>query len=458
MGSIGLIVWVWLWEAFGIVVVLSLYRMEDKHDLPAFLSHLDGRLFLAGAILFGCITAMVAWSYLALQRKGSRPLRLIVTWNILPLILISTIAEGALRVFSTDTPSGTMLGEQPLGPHRLDVLVPHYTRVSNEIFYYDQLLGWTVRPNLSTSDGLYFTSVEGLRSSRPGSILADSRATCRIALVGDSHTFGYELKFEETWGYHLESYLPKGCQVLNFAVPGHSVGQMYLRFLRDVRPWHPDAVVLALSSHSAARTMGVYGLNMFPQLFPWAQPRFQLKDHELIPVNVPLPPLESIATARSMSDLPFIDSDWFFVPGNWELPRWRYLYNSYLFRLYITRFPAWRTQHNGDSEETINHELFRSFLRAAKSDGSTTVVLYLPDKNDYKEPAHQEMPSLRILRTSGIEYFDLRSCLDNVDADDRFIPHGGHYSLNGSIAIARCVAARLPSLGEQIRPLAPENR
>ena len=148
-------------------------------------------------------------------------------------------------------------------------------------------------------------------------------------------------------GLHLESYLPSSCKVLNFGVGGYSVGQMYLRFLRDVRPWRPDVVILALSSHSAARTMGVYGLNIFEQFIPWAQPRFLVKDHELKLVNVPLPSLETIMTARSMSDLPFIDYDWFFVPGKWELPRWHYLYKSYIFRLYITLFPLWRTSQTG---------------------------------------------------------------------------------------------------------------
>ncbi len=48
-------------------------------------------------------------------------------------------------------------------------------------------------------------------------MVAASLGTCRIALIGDSHTFGLELKFEDTWG-SLEGYLPKGCKILNFGV------------------------------------------------------------------------------------------------------------------------------------------------------------------------------------------------------------------------------------------------
>jgi hypothetical protein len=438
-----LIAFVWLWEACGTWSILSLYRMEDDPNVLSFLSQLDGTLFLAGTILFACTSFIVIWKYVAFQENGIRPLRFIVKWNILPLILIIALAEIALHVFSSDTSSGPMLGERALGPRRFHVTV-HDPQIL-EYLSYDQSLGWTVRPNLSTSDHLYLTSIEGIRSSQSGNMLASPRATCRVALVGDSHTFGEEMKFEDTWGYHLGADLLKGCQVLNFGVPGYSVGQMYLRYLREVRRWHPNVIIFALSSHTSARTAGVYGLNMFSHsIIPWAQPRFQLQDHELIPINVPLPRLEEIATTTSISALPFVDHDWYFAPGRWELPRWRYLYNSYLFRLYTTCFPLNRIEGNADSEEAINHELLRSFVRTSKSDGSLPLVLYLPDQFDYKEPVRKDTPSLKVLRTSGVDYVDLRSCLNMVDANDRFIAQGSHYSQNGSIAIARCVTARLP--------------
>jgi lysophospholipase L1-like esterase len=55
----------------------------------------------------------------------------------------------------------------------------------------------------------------------------------------------------------LARHLPE-CQVLNFGVSGYSLGQMYLRYRRDVLPFQPDIVILALSSNSTNRTMGVY--------------------------------------------------------------------------------------------------------------------------------------------------------------------------------------------------------
>jgi len=417
--------------------------MESEPNLLAFISRLSFKLILAAFILFALLSLLVRWFYSSLAKEGRLPFRFLLRWNIVPLILMIAIVEAALRVFSTDTLWGTLLMDQPLGPRRLATASYFHRPQETRYYGYDQLLGWSARPNLRGSDGLYFTGDRGIRVSQTGITVSAPHGACRIALVGDSHTFGEELKFEETWGYLLKDYLPQHCQILNFGVGGHSVGQTYLRYMRDVRPLHPDMVILALSSHTAARTMGVYGLNMFSSDRPWAQPRFELRDHELVPINLPLPSLETIANARSMSDLPYIDYDRFYVPGNWELPRWRYMYNLYLFRLYVTWFPLWRTQYNGNSMEPINHALLGSFLRTTKSDGATPVVLYLPDPYDYEEP-HREMPSRRILRTSGIEYVDLRPCLDEIAAGERFIPNGGHYSLYGSIAIARCVGQSPP--------------
>jgi len=459
-GFLKLLVCVWLWEISAVLVVLSLYRMESEPHLQALVPHLSFKLVLVAFILFACLGLLVRRSYSALAKEGGFHFRFLLRWNIVPLILMITIAEAALRLLSADTSSGILLFDQPLGPRRL-VAASYFHRPNESLYSYDQLLGWIVSPNLRSSDGLYVTGDRGIRVSQTGVTTSAPRGACRIALVGDSHTFGEELKVEETWGYLLKKHLPQQCQILNFGVGGYSIGQIYLRYIQDVRPSHPDMVIFALSSHTAKRTMGVYGLNLFPShvplpcsktwpscQIPWAQPRFELRDHEPAPINLPLPSLETIANATSMSDLPYIDYDWFYVPGNWELPRWRYLYNSYLFRLYVTWFPLWRTQYSGNSMEAINHALLRSFLRTTQSDGTTPVVLYLPDPYDYEQPNH-EMPTRRILRTSGIEYVDLRPCLDEIAPGDRFIPNGQHYSLNGSSAIARCIA-QSPSLKHNV--------
>lgn len=436
-----LITGVYVWEASVLLMILSLSRMAGKPDVLSFLSSVGGKLFCLAALLCLCTSLLVRRNYHALREIGSRPLQFIMKRNIVPVILLIAIAEGALRLFSTDTRSGTVMAGELLGPSRFwKGAFPRYPKPTDELYYYDPLLGGTLRPNLSSKDGRYFSSSEGIRSPRPGMAFANSRADCRIAIVGDSHAFGLELKFEDTWSYHLERNLPLACQVLNFGVPGYSVSQMYLRYLRDVRDWHPDVVILALSSMSASRTMAVYRFNVWRDNDPWAHPRLQIKDQALIPINVPLPAPEDIVSSRSIRELPFIDYDWFFDPTQWDLPQWRYLYYSYLFRLYTTWFPLFEpVERRGDSVESLNHEVLRSFVRITNSDGAVPVVVYLPDTDDYPERERKEMISLKILRTSGIKYLDLVPCLDSVAPNDRFISQGRHYSPLGSIAIARCL-------------------
>ncbi len=446
MSSLAFIMFVWASTISAILIVLALYRIGDKPDVLSFLGHFDGKLLIAEVIVLLCSSVMATRYWLSLRRNGGRPLRLVLIGNALPLILTVTILEILLRLLATDTPMGIMLGGKRLAPRSIEVLADN-SRL-NRMLSYDQTLGWIVTPNLSTSDGLYFASVKGIRTSKAGSQYNAGNVTCRIALVGDSHTFGTELKFEDTWGYFLQGYMPE-CQVLNFGVEGYSVGQMYLRYLRDVLPLHPDIVILSLSSDSAGRTMSVYGLSKLSGI-PWAQPRFLLTNDGLAPINQPLPRLEEIVQTKWISDLPYIDYDWFVVPGTWELQRWRYCYSSYLFRLFLTHYPSWRSQQIGDSTEILNHALLRTFIQAVESDNSIPLVLYLPDKTDDKNLG-VETPSLKVLRSSGVDYLDLRPCLNQVTAEDRFIPKGAHYSKRGSETIAACVEGHVSSVRKQVR-------
>ncbi len=447
MSPLTFIISLWLSTASIVLVILTVYRIEDKPDGLSFLGYSDGKLWIVAIIALLCSWAMAVRYGISLRKTGKRPFRIALIWNVLPLFLTVAVLETTLRLIVTETPVATLFLGEPLLPQSLKAVVDNY-RIDSFLSF-DQTLGWVIRPNLSTTDGLYYTSVEGLRTSKTNTQFNAESAACRIALVGDSHTFGEELKFEETWGYLLQTHLPE-CQILNFGVGGYSVGQMYLRYLRDVRPWHPTVVLFALSSNTAGRTMGVYGLTrMFPGA-PWAQPRFLLRNDEPTPINIPLPPLKEIADAQWISELPYIDYDWYFAPGRWELKRWRYFYHSYLFRLYATRYPVWRRQQNGNSLEVLNHALLRAFLNAVESNKSISLILYLPDKTDDKNLG-KETPSLIVLRSSGIGYLDLRPCLNDVLHEDRFIPQGGHYSIQSSQAIAACVGSHVSSLHFQVK-------
>lgn len=432
----------WVSTASATLVVLALYRAEEKRDLVSFFHHFDDSLFTGGFIVLVCSNILVIQYWLTLRKSSMRPLRLIFIWNILPLAFIVITLEVVLRLLAINTPAGTMLGGKPLAPRSLESLADK--SLWGALLSYDPTLGWTVTPNSSTSDGLYTSNPDGMRTSKADSGFGLKKGTCRIALIGDSHTFGLELKFEETWGYLLQSYMPN-CEVLNFGVSGYSLGQMYLRYKRDALRSRPDIVILALSSGASHRTMGIYGLTMFSSGFPFAHPRFHMTNAGLMTINEPLPRPEDIIQTKWISDLPYINDDWFFSPGKWEMKRWRHFYHSYLFRLYITRYPLRRKQQKEDAAEMLSHAFLQEFIQTAVSNNSIPLLFYLPDKNDANNLG-SETRSLKALRSSGFEYLDLRPCLNQVTAEDRFIPQGSHYSMRGSETIAACVASHVSSV------------
>ena len=116
----------------------------------------------------------------------------------------------------------------------------------------------------------------GTRSPRPGTVFADRSAAYRIALIGDSFTFSDEVGYEESWAYKLERKLRPQVQVLNFGVSGYGIDQAYLRYTRDVRPWHPDIVVLGYIRADVWRTGRVYEFLSWPE---WGGPAWEAALH-----------------------------------------------------------------------------------------------------------------------------------------------------------------------------------
>ena len=150
------------------------------------------------------------------------------------LVLTFGSTELLARILSKQTPAGeTFLGVL-LYPKEWSQFAAYYRNVIDEMHmkavspFYDPVLGWTVAPSRTDRTGLYSSSAEGLRSPRVGMSFADLKArhsgvseipaSVRIALIGDSMTYGHEVRCEESWGHVLEVLLQPHTQVLNFAI------------------------------------------------------------------------------------------------------------------------------------------------------------------------------------------------------------------------------------------------
>jgi hypothetical protein len=127
----------------------------------------------------------------------------------------------------------------------------------------------------------------------------------RVALIGDSNAFCFEVPFQDSWGYHLQRLLGADVQVLNFGVDGYGIDQMYLRYKRDVRPWKPRVVIIGFVEHDLERTMHVYPFVSLGWPGYLVKPRFTLDHGELKLLNVPLPTPDEILGAKSIQELPY---------------------------------------------------------------------------------------------------------------------------------------------------------
>ncbi|MEX5213752.1 SGNH/GDSL hydrolase family protein [Nitrospira tepida] len=276
--------------------------------------------------------------------------------------------------------------------------------------------------------------------------------------MGDSFTFGEEARFEDTWNYYLQQRLGPNCQVINFAVPGYSIGQMYLRLERDILPHDPDLVILGFTDGALDRTLGIYCFLMgleWPDC-PWVAPRFALRDGELVVVNAPLPHPHEIYATKAIYDLPFIAYDRWYHTAEWEQRHWEHLYASYVFRFLTTLYPIYNVvdpEVFDTALHDVNSALFRAFLDLADKNSLRVLIVYLPMMEDYGYKVRYRAPvSHGVLKDAGIDFIDGTTCIAQLEESRRFLATGLHYTPEGERHLAECL---LPHVLKQLSAVRP---
>ncbi len=129
----------------------------------------------------------------------------------------------------------------------------------------DGELGYRTLPRqrVRTNDGtLVVINDDGYRDRawRRGdpdeSVTGGGRRGLRVAVLGDSVSYGWRVDVEATWPRRLEDHLRHRLRspdvvVMNFAQPGYVFEQYARVWERDVRAFEPDVVLLAVNGHSA---------------------------------------------------------------------------------------------------------------------------------------------------------------------------------------------------------------
>lgn len=438
-------------EAGIFLALVSLYQASTMPDIWSFLRSNPGGAFVASSII---IVFCVGWAIHIMRKCTPTNKRTMYLWlrmNLVTLVLILGSAEILARYLAN--PSTVLNWPQVVA--RNTKLID---RMAHEGTYmvHDQILGWTMTPSGSDQAGLYFGSREGLRSPRRGMSFADLRtrhsndsaepASVRIALIGNSFTFGHEVRCEESWGHKLEAQLQPHSQVLNFAVPAYGLDQIWLRYWKDVRLWKPQIVVIGIYSDVIKRINSIYPFIQTPQWdFPFVRPLLNMQDHPPTVINYPVPDPEQIFVSTAISEVPDIDLDVYYRPFQWQRGGMWYLFEKSSFFRHANAW--WHLGDDSDEERTQNalqtgQLLIRNLVHEIKEDGSLPLVVYLPNKVELRlstEPQSTYIPlSARMLRNAGIEYFDPTNCLSRVEASHAFM-RGGHYSPQANSQIAHCL-------------------
>lgn len=440
------------------VVTLKALHMKGDRTINVFLLSTTGLVLLCAGLIVVVAGAVLLRLYLAHRRAPSRYFRLVVAMNLVTVLLILVGGEMAVRAGSRFYLDGEAFGKIALMPKSWGTTRAHYRdiiqKASGDLSFlvYDDRMGWNIGPKRRSANGLYRSGPDAIRVPDEEVAVTVSEGKTAIALVGDSFTFGEEVRYEETWGYHLGELLGEGVQILNLGVPGYGVDQAYLRYERDARRWKPKIAIFGVFTHDLLRTLTVYPFLANPQWdLPFSKPRFVVSDGKSVLLNNPPLRPEAIFSHESIFELPFHVFDRGYKESNWQTS---FYHSSYLFQMFVSAFPRWSAVSPDFSEKAIvstNASILKSFAQLAALEEVLPIIVYFPLKSDLNNGRTSAPPLvIRSMQEAGIAYVDTSLCVLDVHRRDRFMP-GGHLTPLANKAMADCL---LPFVHQALRQAA----
>ncbi len=158
-----------------------------------------------------------------------------------------------------------------------------------QIGRYDPQLGWSYAPSRSVNhwdNKTYTFSKEGYRAQS----VADEPDYKKpfILIVGDSFLFGHGLDFDETFGHKLAVQLHDTYNVLNFAVQGYGLDQVYLRLQQLIPKYNPRYVIVDIHEDQDYRNVNRDRRAFFPcSKLTGTKPVFSLVNNQLVLMHPP---------------------------------------------------------------------------------------------------------------------------------------------------------------------------
>jgi len=273
----------------------------------------------------------------------------------------------------------------------------------------DPNLGWLPIPGLRQEKPGESTNSRGLRGSQE---YAYERASgvARILVLGDSFTYGFGVRDEETFSYRLQLLLGD-TEVLNLGVNGFGTDQQILYFEREGRKYSADLVLLVVYYDDFHRN--VLSFRELPK------PRFYLDGDGLAVASFPrLADLRETPPEIKRSPLRLLDG-----------------------------FHLWRERTFGlpQSEQAGKEELFRSILdrlqRRVRGLGAELKVVVIGSRPGGGDSVSVGISHLiaSVCRSLEAPYLDVLSVLDERDLPGLYAPNG-HWNVRGHGLAAQAIA------------------
>jgi hypothetical protein len=151
----------------------------------------------------------------------------------------------------------------------------------NLTYRYDALLGWFPRENSSGfyEGGVRISVVHNSRGFRDSEHLPSGRP--RIAFVGDSFVWGYDVEAEDRFTDRLRTLLP-GWEIVNLGVSGYGTAQELLLLEEHFDDYRPKIVFLVYQQHDDVD-------NMSNQFYGYYRPYFEIENRRPVLRGVPVP-------------------------------------------------------------------------------------------------------------------------------------------------------------------------
>jgi lysophospholipase L1-like esterase len=294
-------------------------------------------------------------------------------------------------------------------------------------YRFDPDVGWAMQPNLKEES--FRTNSAGMRSARDFSE-EPVPGHRRILFVGDSYTFGANVRDEETFQAVLErDHLPSW-DVINMGVSGYGPDQALLLYEKIGTRYRPDIVVLGFFDRGFFR--------LFSDFRSYAKPHFALNGNEGLELEgVP------VVSPEELYGL--------YASGQRRIGGWHhsYLANILLGNLY--RELQDRHVSRDDDSWELMARILRRFRDRATEERSQPFLLILPARpRECDGCVYEQLAKLaeEEARALDVPVLSLRPEFLKYPDDSLYQNGGGgHLNARGNELVARLLAGEIRRIG-----------